>query len=290
MSQSGHIYLKTFMNFVNFVFFKRIVYTYNMKIFTKKRITVFVLLLFCFFVINSFCKDALKNFIYAKSESLMASLWTRGSEQSFFNQNQEELNRKLIAENQQLLSQLADFQRVKEENEFLRNSLDLGINKEFDLMLGRIISKDILSDSLLINVGSNAGVKKGFPVIISGKVLLGKVVDVYPSYSRVMLVTQKNNLIDVEIPEAKIFALSKGEGSLKLGLDMVARDKELKENSLVVTSAMGGNYPAGLLMGKVKNIKKIDNEAYQTANIEKVFDLNAINNVFVIKIAEIYND
>ena len=71
---------------------------------------------------------------------------------------------------------------------------------------------------------------------------------------------------------------------------MVARDKELKDGSLVVTSAMGGNYPAGLLMGKVRNIKKIDNEAYQTADIEKVFDLSTINNIFVIKMAEIYND
>jgi len=220
----------------------------------------------------------------------MASLWNRGSNQSFSNKNQEELNKKLIEENQHLLSQLADFQRTKEENEFLRNSLDIGIEKDFDLILGRVISKDLLSDFLLINIGSNAGIKKGFPVIISGKVLLGKVVDVYPSYSRVMLITQKNNLIDVEIPDSEIFALSKGVGNLNLSLDMVARDKELKEGSLVLTSAMGGNYPAGLLIGKVKNIKKIDNEAYQTTEIEKVFDLNTINNIFVIKIAEIYND
>ncbi len=261
-----------------------------MKIFTKKRITVFVLLLFCFIIINAFFKDSLKNFVYSKSESLMASLWNKGSEQAFASKNQEELNKQLILQNQQLLSQLADYQQIKEENEFLRNSLNLGLDKNFDLMLGRVISKDILSDSLLINIGSNSGVKKGFPVIISGKVLLGKVVDVYPSYSRVMLITQKNNLIDVEIPDSNIFALSKGAGSLNLTLDMVARDKELKEGSLVVTSAMGGNYPAGLLMGKVKNIKKIDNEAYQTSNIEKVFDLNTINNIFVIKIAEIYND
>lgn len=261
-----------------------------MKIFTKKRITVFVLLLFCFIIINSFFKDALKNFVYAKSESLMASLWNKGSEQAFASKNQEELNKQLIEQNQQLLSQLADYQQTKEENEFLRNSLNLGLDKDFDLMLGRVISKDILSDSLLINIGSNSGVKKGFPVIISGKVLLGKIVDVYPSYSRVMLITQKNNLIDVEIPDSNIFALSKGAGSLNLTLDMVARDKELKEGSLVVTSAMGGNYPAGLLMGKVKNIKKIDNEAYQTSDIEKVFDLSTINNIFVIKIAEIYND
>ena len=261
-----------------------------MKIFTKKKITVIVLLVFCFLIINSFFKDSLKNFVYTNSESLMASLWNKGSDQAFANKNQEELNKKLIAENQQLLSQLADYQSIKEENAFLRNSLDLQTEKSFDLMLGRVISKDILSDSLLINIGSNAGVKKGFPVIISGKVLLGKVVDVYPSYSRVMLITQKNNLIDVEITESSIFALSKGLGNLNLGLDMVARDKELKDGSLVVTSAMGGNYPAGLLMGKVRNIKKIDNEAYQTADIEKVFDLSIINNIFVIKMAEIYND
>ena len=261
-----------------------------MKIFTKKRITVFAFLLFCFIIINAFFKDSLKNFVYSKSESLMASLWNKGGEQAFAGKNQEELNKQLIEQNQQLLSQLADFQKMKEENEFLRNSLNLGLDKDFDLMLGRVISKDILSDSLLINIGSNSGVKKGFPVIISGKVLLGKIVDVYPSYSRVMLITQKNNLIDVEIPDSEIFALSKGEGSLSLSLDMIARDKELKEGSLVLTSAMGGNYPAGLLMGKVKNIKKIDNEAYQKADIEKVFDLSMINNVFVIKIAEIYND
>jgi rod shape-determining protein MreC len=265
-------------------------YNQGMKIFTKKRITILVLLFFCFLIINSFLKDGLKNFVYAKSESLMASLWNRGSEQSFLNKNQEELNKKLIEENQKLLSDLADFQRIKEENDFLRNSLDLGTENNFDLMLGRVISKDILSDSLLINIGSNSGIKKGFPVIISGKVLLGKVVDVYPSYSRVVLITQKNNLIDVEIPDSQIFALSKGSGGLNLTLDMIARDKELKEGSLVLTSALGGNYPAGLLIGKVKNIKKIDNEAYQTADIEKVFDLDTINNIFVIKIAEIYND
>jgi len=286
----SHIHFILFDFFVNFVFLRGIVYNQNMKILTKKRITVLVLLFFCFLIINSFFKDALKNFVYSKSEILMASLWNKGGEQAFSSKNQEELNKKLIEENQKLLSDLADFQRIKEENDFLRNSLELGLEKDFDLILGRVISKDILADSLLVNIGSNDGVKKGFPVIISGKVLLGKVVDVYPSYSRIILITQKDNLIDVEIPDSDIFALSKGEGNLNITLDMVARDKELKEGSLVVTSAMGGNYPAGLLMGKVKNIKKIDNETYQTSDIEKVFDLSMINNIFIIKIAEIYND
>lgn len=260
------------------------------SVITKKRITIIVCLVVCFFVINAFFGSNLKNFVYSKSEQLQASLWVRGSEDSFARQNQEELNKKLIEENQKLLSDLAGLQGVREENQTLREALGLNLQKEFDLVLGRAISKDVLSDTILINVGINDGIKKGFPVILSGKALLGRVIDVYPNYSRVILITEKNNKIDVEIPDSGSFALSVGEGGLKAGLDMFPKDKELKEGSLIITSAMGGNYPSGLLVGKVKNVKKLDNEVYQKAEIEKVFDLNTVNSVFVVKVAEIYND
>lgn len=274
-----------------FCFFYILIYNQSMNsVITKKRIIAIVCLLVCFFVINVFWDSNLKNFVYTKSEQIQASLWDRGSSASFSRKNQEELNKKLIEENQKLLSDLAGLQGVREENDFLRESLGLNLQKEFDLVLGRVISKDVLSDTLLINIGSNAGVKKGFPVILSGKALLGRVIDVYPGYSRVMLVSQKNNKIDVEIPDSESFALSVGEGGLRSDLEMFPMDKELKEGSLIITSAMGGNYPAGLLVGKVKDVKKLDNEVYQRAEIEMVFDLNTVNNVFVVKIAEIYND
>ncbi|MDD4531572.1 MAG: rod shape-determining protein MreC [Candidatus Pacebacteria bacterium] len=277
--------------FFIFVFFRILVYNQSMNsVITKKRIIVIVCLAVCFFVINAFFGNNLKNFIYSKSEQLQASLWGRGSEDSFSRKNQEDLNKKLIEENQKLLSDLAGLQGVREENETLREALSLGLQKEFDLVLGKAISKDVLSDTILINVGLSEGVKKGFPVILSEKALLGRVVEVYPNYSRVMLITDKDNKIDVEIPDSGSFALSVGKGGLKAELDMFPKDKELKEGSLIITSAMGGNYPSGLLVGKVKNVKKLDNEVYQQAEIEKVFDLNTVNNVFVVKVAEIYND
>jgi len=274
-----------------FVFFGSIVYNQGMNpIITKKRITVLLLVIFCFTLPNIFFKTGLKDFCYSQSERLQASLWNKGSGDAFSRKNQEDLNRKLIEENQKLLSQVADLQNIKQENDSLREALGLNIQKDFDLAIGRVISKEILKDSILINIGTADGVKKGFPVILSGKTLLGRVVDVYPSYSRVLLITNKDNKIDVEIPESGGFALSRGEGGMKVSLDMFPRDKELKEGNLIVTSALGGNYPAGLLMGKVKNVKKLDNEAFQMADIELVFDLSTINNVFVIKNTEIYND
>ena len=152
------------------------------------------------------------------------------------------------------------------------------------------MGKDISKDFILLNTGSRDGVKQGFPVVLSNKILLGKIVDVYPDYSRVMLITDKKSKIDVEIPDSKGFALAKGEGGLKISMDMFPKDKELNEGSLVLTSALGGNYPEGMVVGKIKNIKNFDNEAFKKSDIEAVFDLNAINNVFIIKNAEIYND
>ena len=251
---------------------------------------VLVFLVICFLIINAFFKDGLKNFFYSKSEQLQASLWNKGSEESFARKDQEALNKKLLEENQKLTSDLAALQGAREENNTLREALNLNLQKDFDLVLGRVISKDILSDTILINIGLNDGVKKGFPVILSGKALLGKVVDVYPNYSRVVLITQKDNKIDIEIPDASSFAMSRGAGGLKAGLEMFPRDKELKEGSLIITSALGGNYPPGLLIGKVKNVKKLDNEPFQKSDIEPAFDLNTISNVFVIKVAQIYND
>jgi rod shape-determining protein MreC len=258
-------------------------------IFTKKRLIILFVLLACFYFL-SFFNNGIKNFFYSQSEKLQASLWQKGSEESFSLKNQEQLNKKLIEENQKLLSQLGDLETIQGENEFLREALGLELNKNFELILGRVMGKDIAKDYILLNIGERDGVKQGFPVVLSNKILLGKIVDVYPDYSRVMLITDKKSKIDVEIPDSKGFALVKGDSGFKMSLDMFPKDKELNEESLILTSALGGNYPEGMVVGKVKNVKNFDNEAFKKSEIELVFDFNQINNVFVIKNAEIYND
>ncbi len=271
-----------------FVFFYLLGYNQNMNsIFTKKRIITFALLVVLFYIINAFLGVQIRNFVYVKSESLQAFLWKSGGEAAFERKNQAELNKKLTEENQKLLSDLADLEKARAENDSLREALGLGLNKDFELIMGEATAKDVINDSLLINVGSKTGVMKGFPVVLSSKVLLGKVIDVYPDYSRVLLVSSKDNLIDVEMPDSQGFALSRGLGAMKVMLDMFPKDKQLNEGSLILTSAMGGNYPSGLVIGKVKNVQKSDSDAFQKADIELSFDLSTISKVFVIRNAQI---
>jgi len=101
----------------------------------------------------------------------------------------DERIKELTQENQKLLSQLANLEEIKEENRFLRQALDLGMDKEFDLILAQATAKNVFTfqgivfeDSILINKGKNDGVRKDFPVILADKILIGKVADVYDSF------------------------------------------------------------------------------------------------------------
>lgn len=255
---------------------------------SKKKILIFLFVLLFFYLINSFLKEEVKSFFYSLSDNLQISLLNNNRENYFSSKDQEELNKDLIEENQKLLSNLGELEELKEENQFLKDSLGLKDYENIDLIYGRIISKDFLSDSLLINLGSKDGIKKGFPVVVSNNILLGEIFEVYSSYSRVLLLSSKDNLTDVKVNN--IVSLVKGYGNSKINLEMFPRDKELKDGDLILTSPIGGNYPGGLLIGKVSNVRNLDNESFQESDIEILFDPKLIDRIFVLKTLKIFND
>jgi rod shape-determining protein MreC len=259
-----------------------------MNILTKKRFLILFLILSLFFIVNVFFKDQFKNIFYSFSENIQIFLWEKGTDKYFSQKDQEKLNKDLVIENQKLLSSLVLLEEIKSENNFLRESLSLGEYEGISSIYGKIITKDFLSDSILINIGASDGAKKGFPVVISENLLLGKIIEVYPSYSRVMLLSSKDNLIDVIVDDKVSLVRGKGDGEIIL--EMFPREIELKEDILITTSSIGGTYPSGLLIGKVKNSKKIDNESFQGASIDVPFDLNLLTRVFVLKFNPIFND
>lgn len=243
-----------------------------MKIFTKRKILVFFLLLIVFFILNFF---NVKEFFYSLSEDIQTKLWRVNS------------NCELI-EDQKIISLMAENEELKGENTFLRESLGLKNYPEISLIFGRVISKDYMSDSILINVGSDDDVRIGFPVVINNNILIGKVSEVYDNHSRVKLLSSKDNSTDVSVNG--VVALAKGKGGEVISLEMFPRDKDLKEEDLVLTSSLGSNYPAGLVIGKVKNPKKVDSEPFQSSEIEKPYNIFSIDRLNVLKVTTIFND
>jgi rod shape-determining protein MreC len=265
--------------------------------FTKKAFLIIFILALFFLLLNFWGGGALKNLFYNQSLGLQQFFWQKGSALSFNAQDQQALNKNLIAENQKLLSDLADLESFKKENEFLRQALGLGLANNYELIMAEVTAKSNFSfkgisygDSILINKGSRDGIKKGFPVILQNKILLGKIVDVYPNFSRAILTSSLDSVIDVQIQDSPNFALAKGQGNQKIILDMFPKDQELELGKLVTTSALGGIYPSGMVVGTIGAVNSVDSEPFKKAEISSAYNLNTINKVFIIKNITLINE
>jgi len=96
------------------------------------------------------------------------------------------------------------------------------------------------------------------------------------------LLSSKDDSLDVQIQGKEIDGLIRGNGNLKLLLDLIPKEEDIKEGDIVTTHYLSKKYPQGLLIGQIETIKKQDTEAFQIAEIKSFFDIGAAETLFVI--------
>lgn len=250
-----------------------------------------IILIIAFFILSNstpFSKE-IKNFFYFISSPIQRWLWSAGLKLSDFFATISEIktlkkeNEELKLKIQNLISENSSLKELKKENEILRTALNLGLEKEFELKMARVIGKEISQDYLIIDKGEKDGLEKGLAVITQQKALVGKIGDVYNNFSSVQLLTSKNNSFDVKMSEKEIYGLAKGKGNFKLSLDLIPKEKEIEVGDRLVTSAGGGIFPNGLLVGEISRVKKSDIEPFQEIEIKPTFDVKDLDLLFIIK-------
>lgn len=254
--------------------------------FKKNKILIIVVaVILLIFLLNVFQKEV-RSFFYSFSAPIQGVLWKAGENTSDFLQGmvrvkalKQELD-ELKLENQELFSQIVDLKDLKEENKTLRQALRIELQKDFKLALSQIISKDISQDFILIDKGAKDGIAEGLSVITEQKVLIGKISEVYEDFSKVMLIFHKENSFDVKVNN--VSGIIRGQGSSKVLLDFIPREENLSQGDIVVTSVLGGIFPKGLLVGKIREVKKNDVDPFQGAEIELFFNISQTEGVFII--------
>ena len=237
--------------------------------------------------ITGFSKK-IKNFFYSVSAPIQKIFWHTGNNVSTFFEtileirNLKQKTDDLEVENQRLLSEIAKLKELSEENAELREALQVGLQKEYNLSFAAIIGKDTSQEFIVIDKGSDNGITEKMTVITSQKILIGRVVEVYENFSRVQLISNTKSSFDVKIQDKDITGLLKGEGNQRVLLDLVPTDKEISEGDIVMTSELGGIFPAGILIGKVSSVRKSDTKPFQQANLNIFFKLKESDKVFII--------
>ncbi len=248
---------------------------------------VALIIILAVFNLTGFSKS-IRNLFFSFSSSLQQTFWNAGNNVSNFfgsisdgkriRQENEDLRLRI----QEMTTENLSLLDLKKENEFLREAFGLGLEKEFQLSLANIISKDVSQDIILIDKGSKDGLEKGMPVITQQKALAGRVYEVYSGFSKVILISNKESSFDAQIPGTEISGVVKGRGNLSLYLDFVGRDVEIKKDDIVMTTSLSGVFPPGILVGKISDVKKSDLEPFQQDEISPAFDLKKARSVFIV--------
>ncbi|MFH1423848.1 MAG: rod shape-determining protein MreC [Candidatus Nealsonbacteria bacterium] len=253
----------------------------------KTKILIVAIMIALILSLNFFQKNT-KGFFYAVSSPIQKTFWNAGNSVSdFFGtivgpKSLKTENDELKLKIQTLLAENSFLKELENENEFLREALQIGLQKDFQLAFVEVIGKDIGQESILINQGAGDGLSLGMPVITQQKILLGRISDVFESFSRVTLISGKGSTFDAKVSGTDITGVARGQGSSKIEFDLVPQDKALKADDLVVSSSLGGIYPEGLLAGTVSKVSRDDVSPFYQAEISPLFNIQETAAVFVI--------
>lgn len=163
--------------------------------------------------------------------------------------------RRLSQENEQLKWQLQALGALQHENAILRENLRVPLFEKQGHLTAKILSSpyDGLHHFFLIAAGDKDGLEKEQPVIVKEGVV-GRLEKVGRSVSRVLLLNDSNSRIPVITLTSQQKAILAGEGTFFPTLVYVGDIRKIQPGEKVVTSGMGGIFPAGLPVGIVDEI------------------------------------
>lgn len=197
-------------------------------------------------------------------------------------------NKMLLSEVEQLREMKVKIDEVKSENQRLRAFLGYKqIAPQFDLVLARVIARDPgnWTDTLMINLGTNDGIKKDM-VVVTAQGLVGNVVSVFSSAARVQLILDPRSSVGalVQRAESRVAGIVEGNSSDKTLARMVniPRDSDIIEGDQIITSGFGGIYPKGIVVGSVEAIANDSGGLLKYAMLRPAVDFQKLEEVAVI--------
>jgi rod shape-determining protein MreC len=154
-------------------------------------------------------------------------------------------NAELKRENQAMLRRMIEAKAIFQENQQLKATLDLRQHVRETVAVGRIVGSSFNSPRrfAILSVGASDGVRVGMPVR-SPDGLVGRIIDAGSLASRVLLVSDRANIVPARLLRGGIpvIAQGRGDGTVDVRPLEVGRNP-FKHGDIIITSGTGGLYP-----------------------------------------------
>lgn len=164
----------------------------------------------------------------------------------------------------QLQVKLQRLDSLEHENQELRTLLHVAKEARNKVLVAQrlLVELNDLSQEITINKGEEDKVYIGQPVL-DAYGLLGQVILVGKKFSKVLLVTNAKSAIPVMVVRNGLQTIAVGQGNNDyLELINNSETADIRVGDLLVTSSLGGRFPAGYQVGVVYEIKRSIGERF----------------------------
>ena len=154
-------------------------------------------------------------------------------------------NEQLKRDRKAMLQQIIRARAVLLENQQLKATLQLREHSTSTVATGRIVGSSFSSPRrfAILSAGTREGVRIGMPVR-SAEGLIGRIMDAGATASRVLLISDRSNIVPARLLRngQPVISQGRGDGTVDLRPLEVGRNP-FKPGDIVVTSGTGGLYP-----------------------------------------------
>lgn len=198
----------------------------------------------------------------------------------------KDANSKLLRRSEELTAEVIRLRELDIENKRLRQMLNLLESSP----VGRLVAaQKIGADpsnfvaSFQVNRGTAGGVDVN-RVVIAAAGLVGRVTQATPSTAKIVQINDPSSSVNgrVQRADSRAQGLLTGTPEGQLIMTRISQTDSIRVDDIIITSGLGGNFPAGLIVGKVVQVIQNDVELFQEAVVEPAVRFDQLEEIAVL--------
>jgi len=187
---------------------------------------------------------------------------------------------------ERLLTQarLQRYAALEAENARLRAMLEATSRMRDRVRVAEImsVSPNPFRHSIVIDKGTRDDVYDG-QAIVNADGVVGQVMNTGLLSAQGLLISDPDHALPVEVNRSGLRTIAVGTGEYdRLDLPFLPNNADIKEGDLLVTSGLGGAFPAGYPVGVVSNITLVPSKSFAEVSARPAAALNQIREIMLI--------
>lgn len=193
-------------------------------------------------------------------------------------------NRRLNAERLLTNARLQRYAALEAENSRLRIMLDATANVQNQVRVAEImsVSSNPFRHVLVIDKGSRDGVYDG-QAMIDAHGVIGQIIETGLLSAQGILISDPDHALPVEVNRNGLRTIAVGTGAYdRLDLPFLPNNADIQEGDLLVTSGLGGAFPAGYPVAVIVSVTRVPREPFADVSAQPMAALNQVRELMLI--------